>query len=107
MVKESSLFSQLLRQFPRPLFESLVHQHRGDRRSKGFTCWNQFVSMLFCHLAKADSLREICHGLSCCLGKLTHLGVRKAPNKSTLSYANAHRPATLFEDLFVFQNMVV
>ena len=100
MVKESSLFSQLLRQFPRPLFEKLVHQHKGDRRAKGFTCWNQFVSMLFCHLAKADSLREICNGLSCCLGKLTHLGVRKAPNKSTLSYANEHRPAALFESLF-------
>ena len=40
------------------------------------------------------------NGLSCCLGKLVHLGVRKAPNKSTLSYANGHRPAALFEDLF-------
>jgi len=56
--------------------------------------------MLFCQLARADSLREICNGLHCCLGKLVHLGVRKAPNKSTLSYANAHRPAALFEDVF-------
>jgi hypothetical protein len=56
--------------------------------------------MLFCHTAHADSLREICCGLSCCLGKLQHLGVTKAPNKSTLSYANSHRPAELFEDLF-------
>jgi len=56
--------------------------------------------MLFCHLAHADSLREICNGLLCCLGKLQHLGVAKAPNKSTLSYANAHRPAEVFEELF-------
>lgn len=56
--------------------------------------------MLFCQLAHADSLREICNGLACCLGKLVHLGIGKAPNKSTLSYANQHRPATLFEDLF-------
>jgi hypothetical protein len=49
------------------------------------------VAMLFCQLARTDSLREICNGLRCCLGKLVHLGVRKAPNKSTLSYANAHR----------------
>lgn len=100
MVKESSLFSQLLRQFPRPMFEVLVNKHQAERRAKGFSCWSQFVAMLFCHLAKADSLREICHGLSCCLGKLVHLGVRKAPNKSTLSYANGHRPAELFEELF-------
>ena len=56
--------------------------------------------MLFCQLAHADSLREICNGLSCCLGKLVHLGIAKAPNKSTLSYANEHRPAKLYEDLF-------
>lgn len=56
--------------------------------------------MLFCQLAHADSLREICNGLACCLGKLIHLGISKAPNKSTLSYANLHRPAQLFEELF-------
>jgi hypothetical protein len=56
--------------------------------------------MLFCQLAHADSLREICNGLGCCLGKLVHLGIVKAPNKSTLSYANEHRPAQLYEDLF-------
>ena len=56
--------------------------------------------MLFCQLAHADSLREICNGLGCCLGKLVHLGIAKAPNKSTLSYANSHRPAKLYEDLF-------
>ncbi len=28
------------------------------------------------------------------------MGIQNAPNKSTLSYANRHRPAALFEDLF-------
>jgi hypothetical protein len=40
------------------------------------------------------------NGLACCLGKLVHLGIDVAPNKSTLSYANMHRPAELYEDLF-------
>jgi len=56
--------------------------------------------MLFCQLGRADSLREICNGLACCLGRLVHLGIAKAPCRSTLSYANEHRPATLFEELF-------
>jgi len=56
--------------------------------------------MLFCQLAHADSLREICNGLACCLGKLIHLGIGVAPNKSSLSYANQHRPAKLYEELF-------
>ena len=56
--------------------------------------------MLFCQMAQADSLREICNGLACCLGKLVHLGITRKPTKSNLSYANAHRPAAIFEDLF-------
>jgi len=56
--------------------------------------------MLFCQLGRADTLREICNGLACCLGRLVHLGITKAPCRSTLSYANEHRPAALFEDLF-------
>ena len=100
MVRVSSLFSQRLHHFPRTEFAHLVALHQAERRAKGFDCWTQFVAMLFCHLARADSLREICNGLSCCLGKLVHLGVFRAPNKSTLSYANAHRPAALYEQLF-------
>jgi hypothetical protein len=56
--------------------------------------------MLFCQLGHADSLREICNGLGCCLGRLVHVGIVRAPCRSTLSYANEHRPAVLFEDLF-------
>ena len=99
MVRTASLFSQILGEIPRIEFEKLVRKHGTERRSKGFSSWNQLVSMLFCHLAGADSLREICNGISCCLGKLVHLGVDRRPNKSTLAYANAHRSADLFEDL--------
>jgi hypothetical protein len=100
MIKGSSLFSQLLHHFSRTEFAHLVAKHQAERHSKGFTCWTQLVSMLFCHMAHADSLREICGGLACCIGKLRHLGITKAPNKSTLSYANKNRPAALYEELF-------
>jgi hypothetical protein len=100
IVHVASLFNQLLQHFPRTEFAALVKKHDGERAAKGFTCWTQFVSMLFCQLGRADSLREICNGLSCCLGRLVHLGISKAPCRSTLSYANQHRPAALFEDLF-------
>ena len=100
MVNVASLFSQLLQHFPRPEFARLVREHGAERAAKGFTCWTQFVAMLLCQLARADSLREICNGMRCCLGKLVHLGVGAAPNKSTLSYANEHRPAALFQSLF-------
>jgi hypothetical protein len=100
IVQITSLFHQLLQHFPRTEFGALVKKHEAERNAKGFGCWTQLVSMLFCQLAHADSLREICNGLGCCPGSLVPLGIDKAPNKSTLSYANEHRPAQLYEDLF-------
>jgi len=100
MVLTASLFNQLLHHFPRTEFGALVKETKAERHARGFTCWTQFVAMLFCHLAHADSLRVICNGLSCCLGKLKHLGISEAPNKSSLAYANQHRPAALFQKLF-------
>ncbi len=100
-VKTASIFSQLLRFFPQSEFSKLVEKHGAEKHAKGFTSWTQFVSMLFCQLASADSLREICTGLSCCLGKVRHLGLREAPKKSTLAYANKQRPAAMFEELFM------
>jgi hypothetical protein len=101
MLQANSLFNQLLNHFPRQSFAASVAKHKAERGAKGFSCWTQFVSMLFCQLAHADSLREICNGLACSQGKLVHLGIiGGAPSKSTLAYANQHRPAALFQDLF-------
>ncbi|RPJ36350.1 MAG: DUF4372 domain-containing protein [Planctomycetaceae bacterium] len=72
IVQVASLFNQLLQHFPRTEFAALVKKHGAERDAKGFTCWTQFVSMLFCQLGRADSLREICNGLACCLGRLVH-----------------------------------
>jgi len=84
MEKSASLFSQLLKHIPRNQFASIVKSYQGERNAKGFTCWTQLTAMLFCQLAHADSLREICNGLACCLGKLVHIGINRKPSKSNL-----------------------
>src|ERR1700728_4730566 len=95
-----SIFSQLLQLFPRSEFELAVHQHQAERHARGFNSWTQMVAMLFCHLGRAQSLREICGGLAACEGKLRHLGVVRSPKRSTLSYANEHRPWQLYQTVF-------
>lgn len=97
----SSIFSQLLKLFSRADFEKAVSKHKASRAAKGFECWTQFVAMLFCQLGRAHSLREICGGLASVEGKLNHLGVERAPARSTLAYANAKRPWELFEEVFM------
>ncbi len=100
MNRVCSIFSQLLQFFPRLEFEQAVRETRAERHARGFSCWGQFVAMLFCQLGQARSLREICGGLASCEGKLRHLGVPQAPNKSTLAYANQHRPWQLYQKVF-------
>jgi hypothetical protein len=100
MNRVCSIFSQLLQLFPRVEFEKAVKGHRAERHARGFTCWGQFVAMMFCHLGKAQSLREICGGLAASEGKLRHLGIPTAPKRSTLSYANEHRPWELYRSVF-------
>ena len=99
MKASCSMFSQILKLIPRVDFERLVIETGAERRSKGLSSWSQFVAMLFCQLGRAHSLREIEGGLRSCEGKLAHLGI-EAPARSSLSYANGHRPWQLFEKVF-------
>jgi hypothetical protein len=100
LMKVCSIFSQILKLFSRGGFEQAVKQHKAERHARGFTSWGQFIAMLFCQVGRAHSLREICGGLACCEGQLKHLGVPVAPKRSTLAYANEHRPWELYQTVF-------
>jgi hypothetical protein len=95
-----SIFSQILQLISRPGSEMAVRKHKAERHARGFSSWGQFVAMLFCQLGGAKSLREITGGLAASEGKLRHLGLPQAPARSTLAYANEHRPWQLYQDVF-------
>ena len=100
MNRVSSIFSQMLQLIPRLAVEAKVREHQAERHARGFSSWTQLIAMLFCQLGHAKSLREITGGLAACEGKLRHLGVREPPRRSTLSYANQHRPWELYRSAF-------
>ena len=100
MNRVCSIFSQVLALIPRLEFEAAVKKHKAERHARGFSSWAQLIGMLFCQLGHAQSLREITGGLAACEGKLRHLGVTDPPKRSTLSYANEHRPWQLYETVF-------
>jgi Domain of unknown function (DUF4372) len=95
-----SMFSQILQLFPRSEFQDAVKAQSAERHARGFSSWGQFIAMLFCQLGHAKSLREICGGLAASEGKLRHLGLPEAPSRSTLAYANEHRPWQLDQTVF-------
>lgn len=95
-----TFFSQLLRIFNKINFSQIVKDHDSDKHNKGFDSWSHFVSMLFMQVADAESLRDTCLGMRSAAGNLNHMGVKKAPTKSNLSYQNQHRTHKVFESVF-------
>ena len=95
-----SLFSQIISKLDRTKFNKLVKSHDSNKHQKGFDSWSHLVSMLFCQFAKSQSVRDISNGLRSATGNLSHLGMSKAPSKSTVSYQNKNRSWELFRDYY-------
>lgn len=96
-----TLLSQIINSLNRDSFNRIVKKYKSDKHSKGINSWTHFVSMLFCQMAKANSLREISYGLRSMEGNLNHLGImQKVPCKSSLSYINANRNWEVFRDYY-------
>ena len=99
MVKVN-LFSQIISKLDRGSFKSIVEERQTDKHQKGYNSWTHLVSMLFCQFAKSQSVRDISNGLRSATGNLNHLGIQKAPSKSTISYQNKYRDWRLFKDYY-------
>lgn len=95
-----TLFSQIIGKLDRQKFNTLVKKHSSNKHQKGYDSWTHLVSMLFCQFAKSQSLRDISYGLKSATGNLNHLGINKAPSKSTISYQNKNRNWELFRDYY-------
>lgn len=95
-----SLLSQVLATIDRTRIKKVINLYATDKYSKGINTWTHLVSMLFMHLSGANSLRDISNGLRSATGNLNHLGVTKAPCKSSLSYINKNRTFEVFRDIY-------
>ena len=95
-----SIFVQIIRLIPRDIIHKNVENHNSDFNSKGINAWTHLVSMLYCQFGNCQSIRDISFGLRSATGNLNHLGVSRAPSKSSISYINAHRGWTFFRDVY-------
>lgn len=95
-----TLFGQIINNLDKNLFKALVKEKESDKYNKGINSWTHIVSMLFLHFSSSNSLREISNGLKSATGNLNHLGIKRSPSKSSLSYINEKRNYTLFQDYY-------
>lgn len=98
MPHQNTVFRDLLKLLPWHRFERLVEEHDADARVRRLTSKDQFLALLYGQLSGACSLREIVTALSSHAARLYHLGADPV-RRSTLSDANAQRPAEVFSGL--------
>ncbi len=93
------ILRQLLDLISRHEFNVCVRRYDGDRRVRAFSCWDQFLVLLFAQLTYRDSLRdtEVC--LRAWPKQLYHLGLRESVARSTIADANENRSWRIWSDL--------
>jgi len=94
------IFKQIINLVEKVNISSIIKAHESDRYYKAFKSKTHLITMLFGILSRCDSMTEICEGLRALGGKLNHLGLEKAPAKSTASDGLRNRDNRFFEDVY-------
>lgn len=94
------ILSQVISHIPKSLISEAIIRHNANYYYKKIPVRVHLVSLLYGVLSFCNGLREICEGMLACQGKISHLGLEKAPARSTLSDANNKRSYVVFETIY-------
>src|ERR1043165_6814860 len=94
------VLSQILDVIPSSVINAANRKHQANRYYKRLSLRVHLVSLLYGVFSYCNGLRELCEGMLACEGKLSHLGLDKAPARSTLSDANNKRSFLVFETIY-------
>jgi hypothetical protein len=86
-----TIFAQLTDFLPQHEFRVWVERYGGNHKIKSFTCWDQYLCMVFAQLTYRESLRDIEACLRVSGRKLYHMGIRGKVSRNTLANANKTR----------------
>lgn len=93
-----TVFAQLIEFLPTYEFRRCVERYNGNYKVKSFSCWDQFLSMVFAQLTYRESLRDIETCLRAAGAKLYHMGIRGKVSRNTLAHANEVRNWRIYGD---------
>lgn len=94
------VLSQILDVIPASIIYAAARKHQANRYYKRLPLRVHIVSLLYGVFSYCSGLRELCEGLLACEGKLSHLGLDRAPARSTISDANNNRSYQVFETIY-------
>jgi Domain of unknown function (DUF4372)/Transposase DDE domain len=95
---QETVFSQLVQTIDHNEFRRCVKRYTGDYRSRTFSCWDLFLSLLFTQWAEKRSIRAVVFSLSHMSSKLYHMGFRGRITSSAISDAINSRDWRIFQD---------
>ena len=98
MNKGKFVFAQLTSLITRYEFDKCVLRYQGDYKVQDFTCWNQFLCMIFGQLTHRESARDIITCLKAHQNKVFHLGIKQIVDHTTLTRANENRSWKIYAD---------
>lgn len=92
------VFAQLNSLIVRYEFEKCVNRYNGNYKVRDFSCWGQFLCMMFGQLTHRESIRDIATCLKAHQNKAYHLGIKQPISHSTLTRANEKRDWRIYAD---------
>lgn len=98
MNQDGYIFSQLAALISHKQFQTLVNRHSGDYKIRDFTCWKQYLCMVFGQLTQRDSMTDTMMCLKSNAHKMYHLGIGRVVALSTITRANESRSYRIYED---------
>jgi hypothetical protein len=98
MNADRTIFAQVIEHLPHKEFQKCVGRYSGDANLRGFSCWDQYLAMVFAQLTYRESLRDIEACLGAMRGKLYHMGIRGSVRRSTLADANDAHDWRIYTD---------
>jgi hypothetical protein len=98
------VFAQIASFLPQRQFDRIVLKHKGNYKTRHFTCWNQMLCMMFGQLSSRQSLRDLVVTINAHPAKLYHLGFGKSVSKTNLALANEQRSYCMYEE---FANVLI
>ena len=93
------IFSQIVGLISHKQFQTIVDRHFGDYRVRDFSCWKQFLCMVFGQLTHRESMSDTILCLKANANKMYHLGIGQVVSLSTITRANENRSYKIYEEL--------
>jgi hypothetical protein len=93
-----TIFTQLISLAPLYQFNQCVELYKGHKWVQTFTCWDQFLAMVYAQLTARRSLRDLEASLQAQRHKLYHMGFRSPVMRATLAKANQNRDWRIWRD---------